>query len=143
MDCFVASLLAMTKNGILQITVPQHPSAIHLVFEIDHRRPGEVPNEARARGTAADNRVGEDEVDIMHGVSLRRRRVLPATSELGHALFHHADDIADLLRDPVGTEVAAATVRSAQVPPPSCDSPLPAITKVGVVLELGRVKENA
>src|SRR5262249_50107233 len=88
--------------------LPHHAATVHLVFEIDHRRPGEVPGETRAPGAAADDGFGNDRGDIVNGVGLRRGCVLPTMTELGHALFHHADDIADLLRDAFGTEVAVA-----------------------------------
>jgi hypothetical protein len=37
--------------------LPQNPAAIHLVFEIDHRRPRKMPGQAGARGAAADQFV--------------------------------------------------------------------------------------
>ncbi len=103
-----SSRLACDSDSALDHHLPQHPAAIHLVFEIDHRRPREVPNEARTRGAAPDDGLGKDRVEVMDGVGLRRRRILPAEAELGHALFHHADDVANLLRQTFRAQVAVA-----------------------------------
>ena len=67
-----------------------------------------MPGQARTRGAAANHRFGKDGMEIMHGVGLRRRRILPAETERAHALFHHADDVANLLRNALGAEVAVA-----------------------------------
>jgi hypothetical protein len=47
LDCFVASLLAMT--GKSDHHFPRHPAAIHFEFEIDHGWPRKVPGQAGSR----------------------------------------------------------------------------------------------
>src|SRR3954447_10352427 len=85
---------------------PHHPAAVHFVFEIDHRRPGEMPGQTAPCGAAFDQRFGEDGMEVVHGIGLRRRGVLPADTEFGHALLHHADDVTDFFRQTVRAEVA-------------------------------------
>src|SRR5689334_17130308 len=65
-----------------------------------------MPGQPRPHGAAANQRLGKDVVEIMNGVGLRRRRVLPAEAELAHSLFHHTDDVTDLLRDPLRADIA-------------------------------------
>src|ERR1700736_2653192 len=76
---------------------PHHPSAIHLIFKIDHGRSREMPGQAGARGAAAYQCIGKDGMKVVDGVGLRRRRIRPTEPELAHALFHDADDITDFL----------------------------------------------
>src|SRR5262245_10703683 len=60
------------KKGLHNL-FPPHPAAIHLELEPAHRRAAEMPAEARARGTAPHDLVGEKRMQIVHRVDLRRR----------------------------------------------------------------------
>src|ERR1700690_1036930 len=44
----------------LNDSLPHHPAAIHLVFEIDHRRAREMPGQTRTRRAATNQRVRKD-----------------------------------------------------------------------------------
>src|SRR5438270_11678083 len=109
MDCFVASLLAMTKEAYGLASnhhFPQHAPTIHLIFEIDHRRPGKVPGQTRLRGATANERIGKDVVEIVDGIGLHIGRIFPPEPELARATLHHADDVANLLRNAFRAGVA-------------------------------------
>ena len=43
------------EHALLDHHFPHHAAAIHLVFEVDHRRAGEVPGQAGTRRAAADH----------------------------------------------------------------------------------------
>ena len=70
------------ENLTLDHQLPQHPPAIHLVFEVDHGGTGEMPGQTRSRGAAADQFIGEHRMEIMDGVGLHLRCVLPAKAKL-------------------------------------------------------------
>src|SRR5579871_5281755 len=106
MDCFVALLLAMTSPS--DHDLPHHAAAIHLVFEIDHRRTREVPSEAATRGPAADQLVGKNGMKIADRIGLHAGRVLPAEAEFREPLFHRMCGEADLFLDPVRGEIAVS-----------------------------------
>src|SRR2546430_11364860 len=65
-----------------------------------------MPGQARTRGATANQRVGEDVVEIVNGVGLHIGRVLPAEPERAHAPLHHAGDVADLLRNALRADIA-------------------------------------
>src|SRR5215471_16621042 len=62
-------LLRMKGKDLLPLDhcLPQHTPAIHLEFEVDHRRPGKMPGQAEAGGATADQLLGQDVMEIMHG----------------------------------------------------------------------------
>src|SRR5262249_51624331 len=88
--------------------LPHHPAAIHLIFEIDHRRPRKVPGQAGSRGAALHQLISDDMMIIADRVDLRCRCILPAEAEGTHAALHGAHHMADLVLDAVSTEVAIA-----------------------------------
>src|SRR4051794_18128725 len=67
-----------------------------------------MPRQPRPRGTAANQRIGKNVVEVVDGVGLRRRRISPPEAERAHAPLHHARDITDLLRNALGARVAIA-----------------------------------
>src|ERR1700754_5152187 len=113
MDCFVASLLAMTKKVIrcewrLNHNFPQHPAAIHLVFEVDHRRTREMPGQARTRSAAAHQFIDDNRMEVVHGVSLRHGRILPAETEFSKTALHLGGRKPDFLPPRLRAHVAIA-----------------------------------
>src|SRR5262252_3502088 len=83
-------------------------AAIHLEFELAHRRPRVVPGQAGARRAAAHDLVGEERIEVAHGVDLRRRGVRPAETERRQPALHLAQDVGRLLAHGLGTTFAAA-----------------------------------
>jgi hypothetical protein len=64
---------------------------VHFVLDTDNRRAIEVPGEPVARGDASDDLVGEEWVDVMHGVELHRGGVAPRGVERRHAPLRLAE----------------------------------------------------
>jgi hypothetical protein len=62
--------------------------AIHLEFEAADGRSIKVPRKARACGTAPHNLLGEERVEVVNGIGLRRRRIRPTETEERHAPLH-------------------------------------------------------
>src|SRR5260370_13927120 len=83
-------------------------AAVHLVFEIDHRRPRKMPGQARTGGAAADQLVGHDWMEVMHGIGLHRRDVFPTKPERAETAFHFVHPEPDIFLDPFRAEVAVA-----------------------------------
>src|SRR5260370_13992502 len=83
-------------------------AAIHLVFEIDHRRPRKMPGQARTGGAAPDQFVRHHRMEVMHGIGLHRRGVFPAEPERAETAFHFADRKPNLFLESFGAEVAVA-----------------------------------
>ena len=106
-------------------------AAIHLVFEIAHRRPGVVPGQAGARRAAAHDLVGEERMQVVHRVDLRGGRVGPAEAEQRQPPLHLAQHVARLFAHRVRRGFAEPHRVIAVLPLPSSASPLPATTKVG------------
>src|SRR5262245_44826614 len=77
-------------------------ATVHLVFEPAHGRAGEVPGEAGPRRTAAYDFVGEEGVEVVHGIDLRRRGIGPAEAERAEPAFHLAEHVMCLLTHGVG-----------------------------------------
>src|SRR5262245_20909673 len=86
---------------------PTDGTAIHLEFELLHRRPRIVPGQPGTRRAAAHDLVGEKRIEVAHGVDLRRRGVGPAKTEYRKAPLHLAHDVARLLAHGLGTGFAA------------------------------------
>ena len=95
-------------NRLSDHRLAHHAAAIHLVFEIDYRRPGKMPGQARTRGPAAHQFAGHDRVEVMHGIGLHRGGVLPAEPECTKAAFHRSDREPDFFLQAVRAEVAVA-----------------------------------
>src|SRR5947209_6358027 len=77
-------------------------TAVHLVFEIAHRRTGEMPGQAVSRGATAYDLVGKEGVKIVHGIDLRRGRVMPTKAKRIEPAFHLAEHITRFLAHRVG-----------------------------------------
>src|SRR5262249_40313784 len=86
---------------------PADGAAIHLEFELSHRRPRVVPGQPGARRAAAHDLVGEERIEVAHGVDLRRRGVRPAETEPRQPALHLAENVAPLLAHGLGTTFAA------------------------------------
>src|SRR5208282_3556223 len=82
-------------------------AAVHLVIELDHRRTVEMPGQAVARRAALDQLVGEERMDVAHGVELHRAGVAPARADRRHAALHLAEYPARLLAQARRARVAA------------------------------------
>src|SRR5262249_18515221 len=99
---------------------PTDGAAIHLEFELLHRRPRIVPGQSGTRRAAAHDLVGEKRIEVAHGVDLRRRGVGPAETEYRKAPLHLPEDVARLLAHGLGTGFAAPdgafSVASASLP---------------------------
>ena len=142
MDCFFALLLAMTKRR-LNHDLPHRPSAIHLVFEIDHWWPREMPGQPRAHRAVADEFVGEYRMEIVDGVGLRRGRVVPAEAE--SAIRLSISPTTCRISPPARRGFARGSGRCAphRSPPlPGLRRCLPRITKLSMMFGLGRVNEE-
>src|SRR5215510_3908570 len=82
-------------------------AAVHLEFELLHRRPRIVPGQPGARRAAPHDLVAEKRIEVAHGVDLRRRGVRPAETEHRKAPLHLAEHVARLLAHRLGTAFAA------------------------------------
>src|SRR5262249_52424206 len=95
-------------------------AAIHLEFELSYRRPRVVPCQPGARRAAPHDLVGEERIEVAHGVDLRRRGVRPAETERRQPALHLAEHVARLLAHRFGTAFAAPdgafAVASASLP---------------------------
>src|SRR5262249_30149564 len=89
-------------------------------FELLHRRPRIVPGQPGTRRAAPHDLVGEERIEVTHGVDLRRRGVGPAETEYRKAPLHLAEDVARLLAHGLGAAFAAPdgafAVASASLP---------------------------
>src|SRR6185312_10406339 len=79
---------------------------IHLVIEALHRRAGVVPDQTALRRAAADDLAGEERVDVVDRIDLRRGDIRPAKAERTHAPLHLAEHKARLLAHALGRLVA-------------------------------------
>src|SRR5882757_2170748 len=63
-------------------------AAIHLVFQIDHRRAVEMPSQTIAKHTAFSKLAFQQRIHVLHRIELHRRRLAPVAGERTHAAFH-------------------------------------------------------
>src|SRR5215475_15322524 len=94
-------------EATLHDAFPTDGAAIHLEFELLHRRARIVPGQPGTRRAAPHDLVGEERIEVAHGVDLRRRGVGPTEAEYRKAPLHLAEDVARLLAHRLGTGFAA------------------------------------
>src|SRR5262245_34210840 len=82
-------------------------AAVHLVFQVHHRRAVIVPHQPGTRRAALDDLAGEERVDIVNRIELGGGGILPAEAERTHAPLHLAQHEARLFEDARGRDVAA------------------------------------
>src|SRR4051794_9524552 len=58
-----------------------HAAAVHLVFQLDDWRPGEMPSQAGPRRSAPNDLLGKKRIEIVDGIDLGRGGVMPAKAE--------------------------------------------------------------
>src|SRR5882762_10321966 len=82
--------------------------AAHVDLEIEplDRRPRVMPDQPAGHGAARDELVGDDGVDVIDRVDLRRGDIAPAEAERAHAPLHRAEDVTRLVAHAVGGLVA-------------------------------------
>src|SRR6516165_364291 len=61
---------------------------VHLEIETLHRRAREMPGQAARAGSAADDLVGQERMDVEDRIDLGRTHVRPAEAERRHPLLH-------------------------------------------------------
>jgi hypothetical protein len=64
---------------------------IHLEIEALHRRAREMPGQTARGGSAADNLVGQERMDVEDRINLGRGHVRPAEAERRHAQLHRPE----------------------------------------------------
>src|SRR6266699_4808418 len=84
-----------------------HAAAIHLIFQLDDRRPGEMPSQAGPRRPASHDLLGQERVKVMNGIDLGCRGVMPAKAERGQPPLHLAEHEARFLAQALRADVAA------------------------------------
>src|SRR5437660_11154984 len=70
---------------------------IHLEIQALHRRAREMPGQTARAGSAADDLVGQERMDVEDRIDLGRRYVRPAEAECRHALLHRFENKACFL----------------------------------------------
>src|SRR5438270_7286290 len=79
---------------------------IHLEIEALHRRAREMPGQTARVGSAADDLVSQERMDVEDRIDLGRRHVRPAEAERRHALLHRLEHKPRLLPHRLGRLVA-------------------------------------
>src|SRR5262245_50297582 len=102
-----ASMFALLGLGRSNDVLIAHAAAIHLVFELDDRWPGEMPGQAGPRGTPPNDLVGEERVEIMNRIDLGRGRVMPGKTERRQSPLHLAEHEPRLFAQAVRADIAA------------------------------------
>src|SRR5205823_11217413 len=80
---------------------------IHLENEALHRRAREMPRQTARTGSAADDLVGQERMNIEDRIDLGRGHVRPAEAERRHALLHRPEHEARFLAHRLRRLVAA------------------------------------
>src|ERR1700674_5637198 len=83
-----------------------HAAAIHLVFQPDDRRPGEMPGQAGPRRSAPNDLLGQERIKVVNGIDLGCRGVMPGKAERGQPPLHLAEHEARLLAQALRADVA-------------------------------------
>src|SRR5215831_9596107 len=100
-----------------------HAPAIHLELQVAHRRPGEVPVNARMGRATADNFICEERIDVADRVDLARGGVPPADAEKAKSPRDFLQHEMRLLPHRLGAVLAASgsprACTSRARPPPS------------------------
>src|SRR6202040_3631301 len=107
---------------------------IHLEIEPLHRRAREMPRQTARDGSAADELVGHEEVDVKDRIDLGCGHIRPAEAERRHTLLHRPEHETRFLAHRLGRLVAAPNDAPFIAGPPSRASPRPAATKLRAAL---------
>src|SRR5262249_20744075 len=86
---------------------PTDGAAIHLEFELLPGGARVVPGRPGTGRAPPHDLVGEERIEVTHGVELRRRGVRPAETEHRKPALHLAQHVARLLAHRLGTTFAA------------------------------------
>src|SRR6202048_2466199 len=80
---------------------------IHLEIEPLHRRAREMPRQTARDGSAADELVGHEEMDVKDRIDLGCGHIRPAEAERRHTLLHRPEHETRFLAHRLGRLVAA------------------------------------
>jgi signal transduction histidine kinase len=94
--------------SLLDEMLDRHAAAVHLVLEALHGRTAEVPGEARMRGAAAHDLVGQERIKIVHRIGLGGRGGGPILPEKLEAPLHLGEHEDRFLAHGVGAGLAPA-----------------------------------
>src|SRR5262245_21736297 len=106
--CVNSNVMSAAAMRLLDEVLRRNAPAVHLVLEAPHRRAAQVPRQPGARGTTADDLVGEERVEILHRVDLARRGVAPAPAQEAEPPLHLAQNEGGLLAHRLRARLAMA-----------------------------------
>src|ERR1700722_7851701 len=76
------------ERSHLDHPLDMHATAIHLIFQIDHRWPIEMPGQARAQRAALAEFAFQERKHVANGVELHARGLAPVTTKRAHPPLH-------------------------------------------------------
>src|SRR5437867_7206536 len=103
----LASIFALPSLRPSDDALMAHAAAVHFIFQLDERRAREVPCQAGPRRAAPNDLLGEKRVEIVNGINLGRRGVMPGETERGKPALHFAEHETRLLAQALRADVAA------------------------------------